>query len=80
MASNFDFTDKAQQSLADAIQLAKDYANSQVHPAHIAFALINEQQADGITTGTSNSASAPLFASIISRAGGDPVSLVLIFR
>lgn len=27
--SNFEFTDKAQQSVASAIQLAKDYANAQ---------------------------------------------------
>ena len=27
--SNFDFTDKAQESVAAAIQLAKDYANAQ---------------------------------------------------
>ena len=27
--SNFDFTDKAQQCLAAAVQLAKDYANAQ---------------------------------------------------
>jgi len=27
--SDFDFTEKAQQCVADAIQLAKDYANAQ---------------------------------------------------
>lgn len=27
--SNFDFTDKTQESIAAAIQLAKDYANAQ---------------------------------------------------
>lgn len=58
-----DFTDKAQQSLADAIQLARDHANSQVYPAHIAFALLNDPLPDAPT---------PLFASIISRAGADP--------
>jgi hypothetical protein len=31
MTSNFDFTNKAEQSIADAIQLAKDYANAQCH-------------------------------------------------
>ena len=30
--TNFDLTDKAQQSIADAIQLAKDYANVQGIP------------------------------------------------
>lgn len=29
MATNFDFTDKTQQSITDAIQLANDYANAQ---------------------------------------------------
>ena len=29
MNANFDFTDKAQETLAAAIQIAKDYANSQ---------------------------------------------------
>jgi ATP-dependent Clp protease ATP-binding subunit ClpB len=28
MGSNFDFTDKTQETLAAAIQLAKDYANA----------------------------------------------------
>ena len=61
MASGMDFTDKAQETLAAAVQIAKDYAQSQgaytvtshanarvtnfrisVHPAHIAFALLNE--------------------------------------
>jgi hypothetical protein len=29
MSSNFDFTDKAQESISAALQLAKDYANAQ---------------------------------------------------
>ncbi|KAM6498108.1 P-loop containing nucleoside triphosphate hydrolase protein [Amanita muscaria] len=75
MAANFDFTDKAQQSVADAIQIARDHANPQVHPAHIAFALINGQNGDGSATGSTNAATAPLLTSIISRAGGDPVAV-----
>lgn len=59
MTSNFDFTDKAQLSLTAAAQLAKDYANAQVHPAHIAFALLNEDPS--------------LFSSVIQKAGGDTV-------
>ncbi|KAF5375057.1 hypothetical protein D9758_000287 [Tetrapyrgos nigripes] len=62
MTSNFDFTDKTNLSLQAAIQLAKDYANAQVHPAHLAFALLNESE--------NNSTS--LFASVIQKAGGDP--------
>jgi hypothetical protein len=43
MASNFDFTDKAQQTLAGALQLAKDYANAQgkvIQPFNIFVFLI----------------------------------------
>ncbi|KAK7468895.1 hypothetical protein VKT23_003392 [Stygiomarasmius scandens] len=68
MASNFDFTDKTQQSLQAAIQLAKDYANAQVHPAHIAFVLLNEGDPN-----SSNPTS--LFASVIQKAGGDPIAI-----
>ena len=86
MSLSFDFTDKAQETLAAAIQIAKDYANAQgkhlisstrvknsctmflVHPVHIAFALLNEGAgADG------GPSQIPLFASVIQRAGGDPV-------
>ncbi|PFH54470.1 hypothetical protein AMATHDRAFT_135008 [Amanita thiersii Skay4041] len=75
--NNLDFTDKAQQSIADAIQLAKDYSNVQVQPAHLAFALINEPQSvDGIPGGlSSGSAGTPLFVTIISRAGGEAVTV-----
>lgn len=66
--ANFEFTDKAQQSLADAIQLARDHANSQVYPAHIAFTLLNDPLPDASPATTTT----PLFASIISRAGADP--------
>ncbi|KAJ7092720.1 P-loop containing nucleoside triphosphate hydrolase protein [Mycena epipterygia] len=70
MASNFDFTDKAQESLAASLQLAKDYANAQVHPAHVASVLLNEGAGDAIPGGLAHNTS--LFASVISRAGGDP--------
>lgn len=77
--SNFDFTDKTQESLASAIQLAKDHANAQVHPAHLAFALLNEGAGDQAVPGGLNSASgASLFASVIQKAGGDPVSSSLL--
>ncbi|KAI0068201.1 hypothetical protein BV25DRAFT_1911214 [Artomyces pyxidatus] len=61
------FTDKAQQTLQAAIQLAKDYANSQVYPAHLAFVLLNEGAGEG-----GSQAQIPLFASVIQKAGGDP--------
>ncbi|KAG6813792.1 hypothetical protein H0H92_007204 [Tricholoma furcatifolium] len=76
MSSNFDFTDKTQQSIADAIQLAKDYANAQVYPAHIAFVLINEGSGEAVPGGIQQtSSSTPLFVSVIQRAGGDPTSV-----
>ncbi|KAL1683956.1 P-loop containing nucleoside triphosphate hydrolase protein [Schizophyllum commune] len=68
MTSNFEFTDKTQETLAAAIQLAKDYANAQVHPAHIAFALLNEGAGEG------NTGNHSLFTSIIEKAGGDPTT------
>ncbi|KAJ6610926.1 P-loop containing nucleoside triphosphate hydrolase protein [Mycena sp. CBHHK59/15] len=74
MASNFDFTDKTQESLAAAIQTAKDHANAQVHPVHIVHVLLNEGAGDasmpGVLPATSGNS---LFTSVISRAGGDPV-------
>lgn len=70
MATNFDFTDKTQQSITDAIQLANDYANAQVHPAHLAFVLINQpSHLPSTPSGT------PLFASVIQRAGGDSTAV-----
>jgi hypothetical protein len=73
MTSNFDFTDKAQESIAAAIQSAKDYANAQVHPVHFASVLLNEGATDAIPGGPTSGTS--LFSSVISRAGGDPVRL-----
>ncbi|KAG7450522.1 uncharacterized protein BT62DRAFT_927802 [Guyanagaster necrorhizus] len=60
MSSNFDLTDKTNETLTAAMQLAKDSANAQVAPAHIAFVLLNEE-----------GSGAPLFASVIEKAGGD---------
>jgi ATP-dependent Clp protease ATP-binding subunit ClpB len=40
MSSNFDFTDKTQETLAAAIQLAKDYANAHgMHSDYVMTAL-----------------------------------------
>ncbi|KAG1833809.1 P-loop containing nucleoside triphosphate hydrolase protein [Suillus variegatus] len=69
---NFDFTDKTQQSLSAAIQLAKDYSHAQVHPAHIAAALLNEGAGDDSPTSLSNVGASSLFSSVIQKAGGDP--------
>ncbi|KAG6842213.1 hypothetical protein C0991_000183 [Blastosporella zonata] len=76
MTSNFEFTDKTQQSLSDAFQLAKDYANAQVYPAHISFVLINEGSGESIPGGLQQTSNAtPLFVSVIQRAGGDPMAV-----
>ncbi|KAF5390334.1 hypothetical protein D9757_002943 [Collybiopsis confluens] len=61
MTSNFEFTDKTQTTIANAIQCAKDYANAQVHPLHVAFTLLNE---DG-----------SLFSPVIEKAGGEPSTI-----
>ncbi|KAF8140265.1 P-loop containing nucleoside triphosphate hydrolase protein [Boletus edulis] len=66
------FTDKTKQSITAAIQLAKDYSNAQVYPAHLAFVLLNDGQAPGVAMPGSRGSSPPLFASVIQRAGGDP--------
>ncbi|KAG2159864.1 P-loop containing nucleoside triphosphate hydrolase protein [Suillus bovinus] len=70
---NFDFTDKTQQSLSAAIQLAKDYSNAQLHPAHIAAALLNEGAGDDSPGSLSNTGASSLFSSVLQKAGGDPV-------
>ncbi|KAJ2927131.1 hypothetical protein H1R20_g9968, partial [Candolleomyces eurysporus] len=77
MSSNFDFTEKAQQTINDAVQAAKDYANAQVFPAHIAFVLINEGQGVEAIPGGVNPQprGQSLFSSVVSRAGGDPVGV-----
>ncbi|KAF9270213.1 P-loop containing nucleoside triphosphate hydrolase protein [Marasmius fiardii PR-910] len=69
MASNFEFTDKTQQSIGAAVQLTKDYANAQVQPVHIAFTLLNEGAGEGNGSGSS------LFSSVIQKAGGDPQTI-----
>ncbi|KAG2044849.1 P-loop containing nucleoside triphosphate hydrolase protein [Suillus americanus] len=70
---SFDFTDKTQQSFSAAIQLAKDYSNAQLHPVHIAAALLNEGAGDDSLGGLSNHGGSSLFSSVIQKAGGDPV-------
>jgi ATP-dependent Clp protease ATP-binding subunit ClpB len=72
MSSGLEFTDKAQETVSAAIQLAKDYAHAQVHPAHLAFALLNEGEAQTMPGGAAKPSGASLFSSAISRAGGDP--------
>ncbi|KAG8814497.1 hypothetical protein FRC17_001106 [Serendipita sp. 399] len=69
---SYDFTERTEQTLAAAIQLAKDYANSQVQPVHFASAMLNEDQQvppGGLPKpGGQNSS---LFVQAIQKAGGD---------
>jgi len=72
MSSNFDFTDRAQEVLGAAITLAKEHHSAQVHPAHLASALLHEGGAPAIQGGSQQS----FFGSAIQKAGGDTVSLI----
>ena len=47
-----------------------------VYPAHIAFVLLNDDVVDGASLGSVSRAQTPLFASVIQKAGGDPVSIL----
>jgi ATP-dependent Clp protease ATP-binding subunit ClpB len=44
MTSNMEFTDKTQQSLAEAVQLAKDYANAQGEYHYLFFSHFNSNR------------------------------------
>ncbi|KAJ8522578.1 hypothetical protein ONZ45_g877 [Pleurotus djamor] len=70
---NFDFTDKARGTINAAVQLAKDYAHAQIHPAHIAFALMTDMSSgdEAIPNGKPSSQKS-LFYSVVTKAGGDP--------
>ena len=77
MASNMSCTDRAQNALANAHELAVQYMHPQVLPIHLAVALLNpppdlskdQQQTMNASHG---STSAPLFKQVVERAHGDP--------
>jgi hypothetical protein len=47
-----------------------------VHPAHIAYVLINEDSPNGLAAGgQQQAAGTSLFTSVIERVGGDPVRI-----
>lgn len=50
---------------------------SLVYPAHLAFVLLNEGAGDTAAPGGVSHAQTPLFASVIQKAGGDVVSLII---
>lgn len=74
------FTDRATKALADAGELAQQYAHSQIMPIHLAVSLLDpppdlskDQQA---TSNDSHSqSSAPLFKQVVERAHGDAQAL-----
>ena len=74
--SRFDFTDRAQESVAAAIQLAKDYAHAQVQPVHLAFVLLNEGAGEAAPGANNRQSQHSLFSSVIQKAGGEPVSII----
>ncbi|KAK4515048.1 proteasome regulatory particle base subunit [Mucor velutinosus] len=58
--SGMNFTDKVEKALGIAQSLAREFGHSQIMPAHIACALFDETEG------------APLFKSILEKAGADP--------
>ncbi|MCJ1361925.1 Heat shock protein hsp98 [Acarospora aff. strigata] len=71
------FTDRAQKALADAHELAQQYAHSQILPLHLAVSLLDppvDESKDQQTTVNASHAhsSAPLFRQVVERAHGDP--------
>jgi ATP-dependent Clp protease ATP-binding subunit ClpB len=78
MASKMQFTDRAQQALVDANELATQYAHTQMMPVHLAVALIDppadlsKDQQTNHAHPTHQSAAAPLFRQVVERAHGDP--------
>ncbi|WFD01492.1 hypothetical protein MOBT1_000157 [Malassezia obtusa] len=67
--SGLDFTDRAQNSLATAFQLAKDYANPQLSPLHIALALLNDDTSNSTGVQSTNKDSQSLFKSLCEKTG-----------
>jgi ATP-dependent Clp protease ATP-binding subunit ClpB len=78
-----DYTDRAQASIAAALQLAKDYAHSSIFPAHLALALLTEgapqdahlpakdsRPGTPATNGSSHTQQS-LFRSVLTKAGAD---------
>jgi ATP-dependent Clp protease ATP-binding subunit ClpB len=77
MASNMQFTDKAQSALVDAKELATQYAHSQLLPIHLAVSLIDpppdlsKDQQNPVGHASHAGTSIPLFRQVIERAHGD---------
>lgn len=78
MSTGMQFTDRAQKALADAHELAVQYAHSQLEPIHLAVSLLDPpedlstQQTGAAPHASHSAASAPLFRQVVDRAHGDP--------
>ncbi|KAL9124180.1 MAG: hypothetical protein Q9217_006466 [Psora testacea] len=80
MASGMQFTDRGSKALADAHELAQQYAHSQILPLHLAVSLldppIDESKDQQQTANASHtSGSQPLFRQVVDRAHGDAQAL-----
>ncbi|WEW54788.1 Heat shock protein hsp98 [Emydomyces testavorans] len=74
------FTDKANEAIQQAGDLAEQYSHPEIQPVHLAVALLNptSSQSDdehSTTHDSHKSSSAPLFKQVIDRAHGDPQQL-----
>ena len=91
MSSNYSFTDKAEQTISDAIQLAKDHANAQGtffeqyvrfgREVDFVFLAVYPLHIAAVllkdeTATNGKQAGPPLFASVIEKAGGEAVSIL----
>jgi ATP-dependent Clp protease ATP-binding subunit ClpB len=73
----FEFTEQTEATFAAAVQLAKDYAHSQVQPLHFAYVILKEDiYLDSPGFGPEPVVSGSLFAQAIQKAGGDQVSAI----
>ncbi|PWN52140.1 putative heat shock protein HSP104 [Violaceomyces palustris] len=73
--SGLEFTDRAQNSIGVALQLAKDHLHPQVAPVHLALALLTDDTNNSQGNQSTNPASESLFKSICSKAGVDASKL-----
>jgi len=71
MASNMNFTDRATKALADAQELAQQYAHSQIQPVHLAVALLDPLPDLSKDQQAPDTGSTSLFKQVVERAHGD---------
>lgn len=69
--NNFQFTEKTERTISQAQELAREFANSQITPVHIASAMLDE---------SSDGPGSSLLKSIINKAGGIPEEVERAFK